>query len=232
MLLLATPVQAAELLYFQDFEQPAAYTNDGGDVNIRRPVNDNYGDQPPGFRFAQQFTVETLNISGAARGQRPAAFGTGYSDPSGWGGAYAIGMLSESQDDRLGLVFNLGGYRHLNIALDISSIDVSRWGGPYVPEQGAEPAFALRLFATSSGAPATHSATLLDEQIIRGTASPRDTFDWTAHKVSLDASGADGGWVILQFDLLEGGYAAFDNLRIIASDDPGYFGAPLKRPLR
>lgn len=231
VLLLVGPAQGAELLYFQDFEQPAAYANDGGDVNIRRLVNDNYGDQPPGFRFAQQYTVETLNVTGHARGGRGAAFGSGYRDPDGWGGNFAIGMLATAQDDRLGLVFDLAGYRHLNITLDVSSIDVSQWGGPYVPA-GAEPEFALTLFAATSGSPATHSARQLDRQTIRGTASPGDTFVWTSHKVSLDATGAQGGWVILQLDLLEGGYAAFDNLRIIASDDAGYFGIPLKRPMR
>jgi hypothetical protein len=230
-LLLAAPVQGAELLYFQDFENPAGYENDGADVNIHRSVNQNYGDQPQGFRFAQQHTVETLNLSGSGRGGGSSAFGKGYSDPAGWGGNFAIGMLSEFQDDRLGLVFNLGGYRYLNIAIDVTSLDVSAWGGPYVAE-GSAPVFGFTLFANGSPSPATHGGPVVAEAEIAGTASPPDTADWTTHKIALDAADAGGGWVILQIDLKTGGYAAFDNLRIIASDDPGYFGRPLKRPMR
>ena len=85
---------ASVLLYQQDFETPAGYVNNGGDVNIFRPVNQLYGGQPAGFQFAQTFTVETLNVTGSARGAGTAAFGSGWSDPSGIGGNYAIGMLS------------------------------------------------------------------------------------------------------------------------------------------
>jgi hypothetical protein len=229
---LAAPAVAGELIYFQDFERPQGYVNDGGDLNIYRTVNQNYGDQPKGFRFAQQYTVETLNVSGSHRGARSAAFGDGWRDPSGWGGNFAIGMLSDFQDDRLGLVFNLWGRRYLNLTVDISSIDVSEWAGPHVAEGGEVPVFAFTLYASGSASPATHSGQQLDQQTVTGTASPPETFDWTAHKVSLDGAGAAGGWVILQIDLLEGGYAAFDNLRIMAADSPDDFGRPQKRPMR
>jgi hypothetical protein len=228
---LAAPAIAGELIYFQDFERPQGYVNDGADVNINRTVNQNYGDQPKGFRFAQQHTVETLNVSGSHRVTRSAAFVDGWNDPSGWGGNFAIGMLSDFQDDRLGLVFNLWGHRYLNLTVDISSIDLSAWTGPFV-EPGDVPVFALTLYASGSGTPTTHSGQQLDRQTIIGRASPPETFDWTAHKVSLDGAGAAGGWVILQIDLLEGGYAAFDNLRIMAADSPEDFGQPQKRPAR
>ena len=227
-----SPAAAGELLYFQDFERPNGYVNDLDDTNGRRTVNDNYGDDPPGFRFAQRHTVETLNISGSARGRGSAAFGRGYRDPSGWGGNFAIGMLSDVQDDRLGLAFHLRGHRFLNLVLDISSIDVTGRSRTFVPEPVPAPLFTFTVYAATSGTPAIAGTRVLDRAAVRGTASPRDTFDWTSHKIALDATGAGGGWVVLQIDLVEGGYAAFDNLRIIASESPEDFGRPLKRPKR
>ena len=95
---------ATIVLYDQDFENPAAFVNNGGDVNIFNEVNTLYGNQPPGFVFTQAFTVETLLITGTQ------AFGTGYSDPSGIGGNYAVSMLSTVQNDLLGLAFNVNGF--------------------------------------------------------------------------------------------------------------------------
>jgi len=74
--------QAATLLYQQDFESPVNFVNDGGDFNIFRTVNQLYGNQPAGFAFAQNFTVETLRIGGMQ------AFRQGYKDPQGVGGTY------------------------------------------------------------------------------------------------------------------------------------------------
>lgn len=68
---------ATTILYNQDFENPAAFVNAGGDVNIFNSVNTLYGNQPPGFTFAQAFTVETFFVNGNQ------ACGMGYSDPSG-----------------------------------------------------------------------------------------------------------------------------------------------------
>ena len=91
-------------LYDQDFENPTGFVNDGGDINIYRTVNDLYGGQPAGFTFAQNFTTETLLIGGTQ------AFGMGYADPSGIGGRYTLAMLSNAQDDQLGLAFNVGAF--------------------------------------------------------------------------------------------------------------------------
>ena len=66
---------AGVVLYNQNFENPSGFVNDGQDVNILRSINQLYGGPPPGFTFAQDFTVETLLITGNQ------AFGTGYSDP-------------------------------------------------------------------------------------------------------------------------------------------------------
>lgn len=133
--LCVSSIQAAVVLYDQNFESPAGFVNDGGDVNIFRTVNQLYGNQPAGFTFAQNFTVETLLITGTQ------AFGTGYSDPAGTGGNYALGLLSSAENDLLGLSFNVGANQFLNFRLNISSIDLSVFGGPFVPATGAAPVF-------------------------------------------------------------------------------------------
>lgn len=210
---------ATVTLYDQDFEAPVGYNNDGGDVSIFRTVNQHYGDQPVGFEFAQTFTVETLNVSGSATGAESAAFGTGWSDPDGTGGDYAIGMLSSTQDDLLGLAFNVGAFDFFNVGLDISSIDLSTFGGPFVAPDST-PNFRFSLFDNPTGAKGIGGGTLLDSFDLSGTASDRDVFDWTAGSFGLSTIGNTNGNVILQIDLLTGGYAAFDNLLIQASDAP------------
>ena len=221
----ASTTQAATVvLYDQNFETPVGFVNDGGDVNIFRTVNQLYGNQPPGFTFAQNFTVETLLITGNQ------AFGTGYSDPSGIGGNYALGLLSSVQNDLLGLSFNVGTNRFLNFRLDISSIDLSVFGGPFVPVTGAAPVFEFTLFDNPSGATGLGSGTVLDTLQATGTASPRTVFDWTGVLLPLDASGNTNGNVTLRIDLLSGGYAAMDNFRIAASDTPGDVGAVVPEP--
>ncbi len=208
---------ATIILYDQDFENPAAFVNDGGDVNINNSVNTLYGNQPPGFTFAQAFTVETLLVTGNQ------AFGTGYSDPSGKGGNYTLGMLSNTQDDRLGLSFNIGSNDFLNVRLDISSIDLSVFGGPFVPA-GAEPVFEFTLYDNPGGATGLGSGTVLSTLQATGTASAQSDFDWTEVLLPLDAAGNTDGNVTLQIDLLSGGYAALDNFLIAASDTPGDVG--------
>jgi hypothetical protein len=208
--------QAASLLYSQNFESPVNFVNDGGDVNIFRTVNQLYGNQPPGFTFAQNFTVETLLVGGTQ------AFGQGFQDPQAKAGQHALGLLSDSQNDFLGLAFNVGNFKFLNFQLDISSIDLDRWGGPFVPAQGAAPVFRLSLFDNPSGATGLGSGTSLSSVDITGTVGPNKyTFDWTNHVAALDATGNTNGNVILRIDLLSGGYAAMDNFVIAASDTAG-----------
>ncbi len=221
--LTASANAATVVLYDQDFETPAGYINDGGDVSIFRTVNEHYGNQPVGFEYAQTFTVETLNVSGSARGTGAAAFGTGWSDPTGIGGNYAIGMLSNAQNDLLGLSFDVGAAEFFNLSIDISSIDLSTFGGPFVPA-GAAPVFQFTLFDNPSGARSTGSGTILDQTTFTGVASDRDVFDWTSAIFALSTLGNTNGNVTLQIDLLTGGYAAFDNLRIAASDIAGDVG--------
>ncbi|WP_373538660.1 PEP-CTERM sorting domain-containing protein [Chamaesiphon sp.] len=212
-----TPSAQGAVLYDQNFENPTGFVNDGGDVNIFRSVNTLYGNQPPGFTFAQANTVETLLITGNS------AFGTGYSDPSGKGGNYALGMLSNVQNDLLGLSFNVGSNQFLNARLDISSIDLSVFSGPFVTS-GAIPTFEFTLYDNPSGTTGLGSGKILSVLRASGTASARNVFDWTEVLLPLNTSGNTNGNVTLRIDLLSGGYAALDNIRIAASDTPGDVG--------
>jgi hypothetical protein len=209
---LTLPAEADVVLYDQDFESPVNFVNDGGDVNIFRTVNDLYSNQPAGFTFAQQFTVETLLVTGTQ------AFGTGYSDPAGTAGDYVVGMLSDAQDDLLGLSFDVGDLDFLNLTVDISSIDLSAHGGPFIPAGGIPPAFEFTLYDNPSGLTGLGVGTILDSQVVVGTSSPPAVFDWTSSAMALDSSASTNGLVTLRIDLLRGGYAALDNLRIVASD--------------
>lgn len=209
-------------LYTQNFESPVNFVNDGGDINIFRTVNDLYGGQPPGFQFAQPFTDETLLVGGTQ------AFGVGYKDPSGKAGKYVVSMLSDRQNDLLSLSFSVGAFQFLNFGLDISSIDLDRFGGPFVPAVGAAPVFKFSLFDNPSGTIGlSGNSLLLDSATATGTVAPNKyTFDWTHAVLGLNAKNSTNGNVTLQIDLLSGGYAAMDNFQVVASDVKGAIPEP------
>ncbi len=139
-------------------------------------------------------------------------------------------MLSTSQNDLLGLSFNVGSNTFLNFRVDISSIDLSVFGGPFVPVAGVVPVFQFTLFDNPSGATTTGSGTILDTFQASGTASPRSVFDWTSVTAPLNASASTNGNVTLQIDLLSGGYASLDNFRIASSDISGDVGDSVPAP--
>lgn len=216
----ATSSEAATILYQQDFENPTGWVNRVGDLDFV-PVNNLYGNQPPGFQFGNTFTVETLLVGGNV-----AWNGQGYRDPDGRGGTHVIGMLSTAQDDLLGLSFNVGAFKFLNFQLDVSSIDLNCCGGPFDASNVATPVFRISLFDNPGGAVGLGSGALLDFEDIAGTIGPNSfTFDWTRFIVALDATGRTDGNVTVRIDLLTGGYAAIDNFIIAASDDPGDVGS-------
>jgi hypothetical protein len=225
ILFFSTAASAVQILYSQDFESP---NNPPGfqDTTLKdvsqQTVNSLYGDQPAGFLFQQSFTVETLEINGGT------AFGTGYSDPSGIGGNYALGMLSSVQPDRLLLTFDVGSFTFLNLRMDISSIDLDGVGGPFGPLEGSAPEFQLRLLDSPGGVLGT---TVLDVDTASGTASPRSIFDWTSVVFALSTLGNTDGFVTVEIDLLSGNYAAFDNIVIAAADTPGVVPVPAALPL-
>jgi hypothetical protein len=208
-----TPATAQIQLYNQNFENPTGFVNDGGDICITRTVNQLYGNQPAGFQFFQNFTVETLLITGTQ------AFGTGYSDPQLVGGNHCLGMLATLQNDLLGLSFNVQGNPYLNFFLDISSIDLDRFSGPFNPISGAIPVFEIRLYDNPTGLPGlSGNGTLLDTKQITGAPSTsRSVFNWTQQSISLNADASTNDNVTVRIDLMNTGYAAMDNFRIFAS---------------
>lgn len=210
----AAAMAASVTLYQQDFEAPAGFVNSSFDVS-QVSVNTLYGNQPPGFQFAQLNTVETLLVTGSL------AFGTGYSDPDGRAGNYVLGMLSSAQEDRLGLSFNIGARQFLNFRIDISSIDLTSLGAPFVPPGGAAPTFRFSLFDNPTGTLGIGGGTPLSFQDATALFNPsKSSFLWTTVNTGLSAAGNSNGNVTLQIDLLSGGYAAFDNI-IITADDVG-----------
>tara|TARA_R110002072_G_scaffold66291_6_gene163460 strand:- start:1089 stop:1985 length:897 start_codon:yes stop_codon:yes gene_type:complete len=217
---------ASTILYQQNFEAPVNFIDTSGVDVSQQSVNSLYGNQPPGFTFAQQHTVETLEINGGV------AFGTGYIDTAGRAGNYMGGMLSSGQDDRLGLAFNVGSFDFLNMSIDVTSIDLNGLAGPFVPgfgvttNPGTEPTFRFTLFDNPSGANGIGSGTALDFADVTGTVSDRNVVDFVTAVIGLDASGSTNGNVILQFDLLTGGYAGFDNITIVASNTQGEVNIP------
>jgi len=225
---LAGVSQATTVLYTQNFENPnlTAFNAFSGPDASYASVNSIYNNQPAGFSFAQQYTVETLRVGGTQ-----AWGGAGFVDPQNKAGQYVISMLSNANDDLLGLSFNIGAYQFLNFQLDVSSIDLNFWGGRFVPNGGLAPSFRLSLYDNPTGAVGLGTSTLLDSVDIAGalSASP-NIFNWTNHIVGLDAAGNTNGNVTLVIDELSGGYAALDNFRIAASDIQGNVGGQVPEP--
>jgi hypothetical protein len=191
-------------LYENDFESPNHPVSVScGNSLDQSGVNETYG--KAGYNFIEQFTVETVVLDD------PAGKYTGQGDENG---KYALGMLGRVQDDHLAFRFDLMGQQFLNVAMDVSSIDVDGCGGPFGVET---PKFKLSLL-DDSGGEFSWSAKKLDEKTIEGEASNSPwSFHWTRGTVALDAGEATHGSVIVVFDLVSDGYAAFDNLKITAS---------------
>lgn len=206
--------QPSQVLYTNDFETPnmplvASCGNSLDPIGI----NALYGSSD--FVFQQVYTVEGVTV------HDPSGL---YTDASGIGKNYSLGMLSELQDDLLALTFEVTGNSFLNVGFDLSAIDVSGCGGPF---QTAVPVMQVRLYDSPSGDFAFNQpGTLLDQGEVTGVAAPDAwTFAWNYGVVSLDATGATGSSLTIVFDLQQSGYAAFDNLSIVAADTAGVVDA-------
>jgi len=206
---IVVPARAADsiVLYANDFESPntTPVINCGSSLDAR-PINDLHGTSS--FVFHQVSTVETVFHQDSI----PI-----YSNPQGIGGDYSLGMLSTAQNDLLGLTFDRSGHEFLNVAMNISSIDVSGCGGPFGV---AAPILTISLLDSPGGA-FDFGQTVLDTDTITGEAAPDQwTFHWVFRTATLDAKNATDNHVSLVFDLTQSGYATFDDLSIVASDDP------------
>lgn len=214
-LALALPVPAA-VVYQNDFNNPVGWTDQSGNgtgISFAN-VNTLYGSA-----FQQTFTVETIKIAGNPQ----------YSDPSGTGGAYSLGMLSSVQNDLLSLTFSVGSLAFVNIEMDFAGIGPAACplcGGPFA-RVGETPIFDLSLYDTPLGSFNINSpGTALSTGAMTGAPiASITTLGWNHGLVSLSTAGNTNGTVTLLIDLRAGtgmaGYSAFDNLLIASSDTPG-----------
>lgn len=214
----ASAAGAATIVYQNDFNAPLNWVDqslNGTGISFQQ-VNSLFGS---GFR--QTFTVETIKIAGNAN----------YSDPSGTGGAYSLGMLSAVQNDLLSLTFDVGALSFVNVQMDFAGIGpvaCPNCGGPF-GFPGQRPIFDLTLYDTPSGSfniasPGTSTA-LSTAAMTGNVIASTTTLSWDNRTVTLSTAGNTNGTVTLLFDLRAGagmaGYAAFDNLVIASSDKPG-----------
>ncbi|MBK7338435.1 MAG: hypothetical protein IPJ00_20790 [Saprospirales bacterium] len=87
----------------------------------------------------------------------------------------------------------------------------------------------LRLYDSPGGIFNINSpGTLLDQTDLTGIVPGPDnyTFNWVTVAAGLDASSSTDGNVTLMFDLIQRGYASFDNLLITASNVGAGIGCP------
>jgi hypothetical protein len=203
----APPLLAAAqeiTLYENDFEKPNQPVEVScGNSLDQAGINETFG--KAGYNFIEQYSVETVVLHDPM-GK--------YSDQGSRNGDYALGMLGSVQDDKLAFRFDMQGQQYLNVAMDVSSIDVEGCGGPFGVET---PKFKVMLLEDADGE-FNWSNKKLDEKMLEGEASSDAwKFHWTRGTVALDAGEAKTGNIIVVFDLVTAGYAAFDNLKITAA---------------
>ena len=201
----------SDSLYSNDFESP----NEPLEVTCStlldsRGINRLYGTTD--FQFQQTFTVEAFLLDADMS----------YADPEGIAGNAALGMLSARQNDLLALIFDAGDATFLNVGFHLAGTDIIGCGGRFgfdVPVMNVSAHDAPEgVFSITAPGPT------LSEGTVTGTST--DDFRvlrWTYGAVSLDVSGSTDGRVALLFDLRQSGYAVFDNLTVVASNDPNVF---------
>lgn len=208
----------SDLLYSNSFESPnqtPVRTTYG--ILDGTPVNTLYG--RPGNQFSQQFTVETFFIRDSTYPPDREIF----QDPMGIAGEYAIGMqgtlpVGRAADDLLALGFDLAGRRFVEITLDLSAISVqSTVSGLLWPL--ADVTLRLSLLDDPTGSVPVAGAPVLDFAEVTSPQGPNPwTFNFVRQNVVLDASAATNGIISIVWDIVDGGYAVFDNLVILAQD--------------
>lgn len=191
------------ILYENNFEKPnVPLVVDCGNSLDTRGINFLYGEKD--FEFAQDFTVEAVFLHDPA----------GKYKNAGDHGDHALGMLSTVQDDKLALAFDSRGYSFINVGLDLSSIDVEGCAGPFGV---SAPKLRITLLDRPDGIVDYAQTELATQDVVGVAAADAWTFRWKKEVVGLSTEGTKDGKVTIVFDLLEGGYAVFDNLSITAS---------------
>ncbi len=202
-------VHALKIVYQNDFESPNGIFFGPYYIDLsQQNLNYLYGPE-----IQMKYTVETLGIEGPHNL---------YSDPSGIGGEYAIGMLESAQNDLAAITFDVEELSFVNVSVDVAGIGIKGINGPFVNDN---PVFSITLLDTPGGKfnmGSVYSYKSLDSVTVSGVMSSDSifTFDWTNNFVSLNTEGTSDGNVTLLIDLIEGGYAALDNLVVITSDTP------------
>src|SRR5258708_25681302 len=195
------------ILYGNDFETPNVPVMENCATLDARTINMLYGTME--FVFNQINTVEAV-VVGAKKPD-----GTNYyADPQMKAGNFTLGMLSTLQDDHLSLTFDAKKLPFLNVGMDLSSIDVPGCGGPFGV---TAPRMRISLLDSPAGAFAWDQNVLSMQEVVGVAAPAAFTFAWTRVVAALDASQSTDGHVSIVFDLLESGYAAFDNVSITAA---------------
>ncbi len=200
-------------LFVNDFTAPLSTPsgNCGPDLCIT-PVNTLWQGTGTGTggggTWKQVFTVETLLINGP---------GEVYTDSTGQGGDYCLGMLSTYQNDKVALTLFSDTLPYVNLYMDVSAIDLVACSGPFGT---AVPSFRVSVHDSPNGVfNINNPGPPLDVDTVYGGIPSADPhhFRWTTVQTGLDVSGSTDGNISVMWDLLTSGYAAFDNLRIEAS---------------
>lgn len=204
------------LLYRNDFESPLitpipSCNPNSPDVD-QTPVNTLFGGTGTGIGgdgiFLQVFTVETILINGPD---------DQYTDDSGVGGDYCLGMLSSGEDDKLALIFDSQMLPFLNVSFVVSPIDLAGCGGPFGLDTSK---IDIKVYDSPNGIFSFNSpGILLDQDTLKGKepgATPF-TMNWASVSTSLDISNSTDGNITVVFDAIQSGYLVFDNIEIKSS---------------
>lgn len=131
-------------LFVNDFSSPVSTPsgNCGPDLCIT-PVNSLWQGTGTGTggggTWKQVYTVETLLINGS---------GDIYTDSTGQGGDYCLGMLSTYQNDKVALTLFSDTLPYVNLYMDVSAIDLVACSGPFGT---AVPSFRVSVHDSPNG---------------------------------------------------------------------------------
>ena len=205
----------SRVLFNNDFEKPnkTPQPSKCAPYLDQTDINELYGTNA--LQFAQDKSIETVLL------RDPQSV---YTDPSGKGGRYAIGMLSDVEEDKLALSF-ANDMPIVNVRLDLSPIAI-RNCGPQFPIRKPRLKVELHDGVINDSAIKQPLGEPLDSAIVEGKeVEDAWVFDWRTAVIPLDASKATSDSVSIFFDLLEGCYVALDNLSIVASTKKGVVDA-------
>lgn len=202
-----------DILYENDFEEPLRTITplNGCPFLDKTPVNQNYGLES--YLFNQgATTVETVLLQGSD---------LDVVDPSGRGGNYALGMLQNTEDDKLSLSFELEGRQYVEVNLDVTPRECQCISGFFgCSEENADATLRISLIDDPDGEvplePSIKNIELDAYTCNAPKGASDDKLNWTRCSGVMDAGSAER--VAINFDATAGNYVVFDNLQIFAKD--------------